>query len=618
MMSRPIRSLESMLLSVAATLVLSMLSFGGLLGPGSNARAQSAPIILENLSYPGPVYSLKIPRLEITGSSLSRDELLKLFDGSTTELLSSRLSRLSLTTASAPEVVLESSFGPSKGRTTYKDVRASNVVFGNIGELASSGALVESRSSIAKTGVTEEALINGKLGAAVITGLDLVAITTVFGETAIADNLPMMTLYKSYRVEGMSMGGILPDGKLSMSVGRIEGRDFKARPGRADFLRALQIMQANPDFADISDDDRIIVFRALIQFFDNFDYGVLSLRDLDVAMTIRPASTGDQPVSITDVKYSIGALDIDVPEKVFSFSNVNFDIPKDGIAFRIGTYSLTGFSLAPTLSTLRMMVDNGAVSDEDFQAADPRDFIPILGTFLIKDADIRNSKEPGQSGSVGEYSIAFSNQLKGIPTSIGFAMNHVALDLGDDLKDDKLKELREAGLKRIDFSMSFALKWQEDQKTIDFSSLHVDAADMGSVDFSGTIGNAQQELFTTSLSTAQILALALTAKNAMLDVKDTGGIELFSRIVAKDDKSSPAEVRKNFVEGVKISLKQTFGDAPAIDQVAAAIERFVLGGKRLTIKAKAKNDLGLGFMDFVAAQKPEEVLKKVDIEASAQ
>ena len=618
MMSRPFRSLGSMLLSAAAALILSMLSVGGLVGPGSNARAQNAPIILENLSYPGPVYSLKIPRLEITGSSLTRDELLKLFDGSTTELLSSRLSRLSLTTASAPEVILESSLGRSKGRTIYQDVRASNVVFGNIGELASSGALVESRSSIVKTGVTEEALINGKLGAAVITGLDLVAITTVFGETAVADNLPMMTLYKSYRVEGMSMGGILPGGKLSMSFGRIEGRDFKARPSRADFLKALQIMQANPDFADISDDDRIIVFRALIQFFDNFDYGVLSLRDLDVAMTIRPTSTGDQPVSITDVKYSIGGLDIDVPAKVFSFSNVNFDIPKDGVAFRIGTYSLTGFSLAPTLSTLRMMVDNGAVSDEDFQAADPRDFIPILGTFLIKDADIRNSKEPGQSGSVGEYRIAFSNQLKGIPTSIGFAMNHVALDLGDDLKDDKLKELREAGLKRIDFSMSFALKWQEDQKTIDFSSLHLDAVNMGSVDFSGTIGNAQQELFTTSLSTAQILALALTAKNAMLDVKDTGGIELFSRMVAKNSKSSPAEVRKNFVEGVKISLKQTFGDAPAIDQVAASIERFVLGGKRLTIKAKAKNDLGLGFMDFVAAQKPEEVLKKVDIEASAQ
>ena len=81
---------------------------------------------------------------------------------------------------------------------------------------------------------------------------------------------------------------------------------------------------------------------------------------------------------------------------------------------------------------------------------------------------------------------------------------------------------------------------------------------------------------------------------------------------------TPDEIRKGLVAELKTELRQTFGNTPAMDPVITAVEKFLSGEKTLIIKVKSKNDLGLGFMDFVAAQKPEEVLKKVDIEASAQ
>ena len=580
------------------------------------ALAQGAPLVIENLSIPGTFYSVRIPKLEITGSTLSKDDVLKLFDKASNEPLASRLAKLTFAQALAPEILIDTELGQASGRTIYKDVKVSNAVSGLIGELTSSGAALESKT-VGKDGQADTR-ISGSIGALSIAGLDLVGIVKVFSETAGADAGPMLTLYKSYRIDGMKLSGTLPDGMIDMSSGPLEGKDFRARPSRIGLAKVSAILQETPNFADMSDEDRKVVFEAMIDFFNNFDYGVITARDFDVSMAVKPASAaGTTPNTQTEIHYAIGALDVSVPEKRFSFSNIRFEAPKEGVSFSIGNYSLNGFSLSPTMAALKVMVDKDTLSDEDFQASDPRDFLPVLGVYLMQKMEIKTN-EPRQSFGIGEIRMAFADQIKGIPTNINLAINHFILGLDGDLKDQSLKDIRDAGLKTIDFSTSLALKWEDDRKTINISSLHADGAGLGSVDFSGTIGNAQQELFSASLSTAQILALALTAKNAAIEVRDTGGIDIFSSLAAKQGTSTPAEIRKGLVVELKSELKQTFGDAPAMDQVIAAVEKFLSGAKTLIIKVKSKNDLGLGFMDFVAAQKPEEVLKKVDIEASAQ
>ena len=499
----PIKALAAsiLLLLMSAPQQLPELSLQG------RALAQGAPLVIENLSIPGTLYSVRIPKLEITGSPLSKDEILKLFDTVSNEPLASRFAKLTFAQALAPEILIDTDLGQASGRTVYKDVKVSNAVSGLIGELTSSGASLESKT-IGKDGQADTR-ISGSIGALSIAGLDLVGIVKVFSETAGADAGPMLTLYKSYRIDGIKLSGTLPDAMIDMSSGPLEGKDFRARPSRIGLTKVSAILQETPNFADMSDEDRKVVFEAMIDFFNNFDYGVVTARDFDVSMAVKTASAGTTSNTQTEFHYAIGALDVSVPEKRFSFSNIRFEAPKEGVSFSIGNYSLNGFSFAPTMAALKIMVDKDTVSDEDFQASDPRDFLPVLGVYLMQNMQIKTS-EPLQSFGIGEIRMAFANQIKGIPTDISLAINHFILGLDGDLKDQSLR--RDAGLKTIDFSTSLALKWQDDRKTIDISSLHVDGAGLGSVDFSGTIGNAQQELFSTSLSTAQILALALTAK----------------------------------------------------------------------------------------------------------
>lgn len=600
------------LLSIAPRSISVDLAMGG-----RAALAQPAPITIENLKIPGSVYSFSIPRLTITGSSLSKEELQKLFDGSSADALSQRLSKLNFTEATAPEVIIDSQFGASSSHAVYKDVKLSNVAFGNIGDVTSSGASLDSISSMEVAGQRKQSNIVGTIGPIAVTGLDLVGLVKVFGESAEADNLPMFTLYKSYRVDSMMVSGTIPDGTLRLSSGRIEGRDFKARPGRTPFSQAFAILQAHPDLGDATDGDRLILFKSLVQFLQNFDYGSFSAHDFDVSMRLVLPNAGSAPDAPTAIHYTIGAIEFSSPERRLMLSNLDFDSPKDHITLHMGHYGLSGFSFAPSLETLGAMVDNETISEEDFKAADPRDFIPTLGAISVSDVKVTN-EEPSQSFTLGEMKLEFADQLRGIPTKIAYALSHVVVDLPADSKDAQLQELYAAGLKRIDFSTALALKWNEASKTIDLGAIHFDTAGMGSVDFAGTIGNVQQELFTTSLSTAQILALAMTAKDAMLTVKDEGGLGIVTRIAVAQEKKSPEQLKSEFLNEVRTGLKQVFGDAPEVKTVVDAVEKFLVGGKTLSIKAKAKNDLGLGFMDFVAAQKPAEVLKKLTIEADAR
>jgi hypothetical protein len=75
-------------------------------------------------------------------------------------------------------------------------------------------------------------------------------------------------------------------------------------------------------------------------------------------------------------------------------------------------------------------------------------------------------------------------------------------------------------------------------------------------------------------------------------------------------------VRAELAAGATLVVPMMLGDHPAAKTLGTVLGKFVAEPKNLKINAVAKG-AGIGATDFLAVSNPMEILKKVDITASA-
>src|SRR3954470_17411841 len=97
-------------------------------------------VTLENLTldYGGAV--VRVPKMEFSGASLPRADLLALFDKNATGPVSPRLAKLSAKRVLVPELVVEQQLGPQRQVTRYRNIVANDIVSGRAASIASEGA----------------------------------------------------------------------------------------------------------------------------------------------------------------------------------------------------------------------------------------------------------------------------------------------------------------------------------------------------------------------------------------------------------------------------------------------------------------------------------------------
>jgi len=620
MIARTVALGERALLTLFAFLLLSIAPPVGSAPPawrwGGIAEAASGPFTLNEVTIGGALYTLTFRKLTLEGSELSEAETRKLFAADAVGPLSERLQRLTFAKGRAEEAVETVRLGPSSSTTRYRDVTLTNVVFGHADTLAAAGGATESVSEVVRDGETRRTTNTGELGALKVTGLDLVALAKFVGDATVNGVEPFFPLYKTYHLDGYKMAVTTPEaGEVAVRIGPIDSRDVKVRPSSQGIGSAIALLSRSPDLDRLGTEDRIALIQSIVGTIASIDLGPSSARDIVLEGRV-PQKDGPDAGKLKPFRLAIAAVENDTAKRSLVVSGLGFEAPEDRVSFSIGRYAFEGFSAEPTLQMLGLMADNGTVSDEDFENVDPRDLMPGLGSITISDVKLA-TPEPQGTFSIGVIKLAFADQLRGVPTRLSFAIEHFVMALPADTKTPEIRTLRQAGLEKLDVSAGFAAQLDQQGKTINLGGIHLDEVGLGSIDLSGSIGNAQPELFTASRSTAQILALALTAKSLKLKAVDQGGVDILAKLASSEQKKSPDEVKTQFLATLADTLSETFGNQPQIERVNSAVRKFVAGAKTLSIVVKAKNELGLGFMDAVTAQSPAEVLKKVEIEASA-
>jgi hypothetical protein len=567
------------------------------------AFAQPGEAVLENVTFQiGPV-TYRVPRITFAGASLSRAELISLFEGPAA-LAGQRLARLSAREASAPEIRVEQDVAGVKQTTVYRDVVARDIVGGRVASLVSAGATLEMSGDKGQT-------VKGTAGQLSLAGLDLAYMAALYAEKAGPQPREARTVYAAFTLDNLVLAD--PNG-AEMRIARMAGKDFKARPTAESWSEAMRIIGEAQDLEKASPAERSRFAGAIIDLFDAFEIGSMEATGFEV----RDPSAKDQPVGrIARLAFTGGGAG-----QVADMRVEGFEIVSNNGTARIGLIAFTGFSFRDTLRGLR---DLSEQSLDKVDPADLRKLVPTIGTMRFADLDFDVPNEKSEAAKpdnirfgVKDIEVTADKPVNGIPTNLRLAIGRLTFRLPEKAAENGLKDLVAMGYRNLDLSFAAAANWNEAGSEVVVREVSLRGADMGSVVLRGVLANVGKDVFSSDSTVALVALVGASARNAHLTVENKG---LFERLIAqeaKKQKKSPEDLRREYGMAAAIAVPAMLGNSASAKAIGQAVAKFVAKPGRLIISARTKDPAGLGLADFAATSEPAALLEKLDVTATTE
>lgn len=563
------------------------------------------------------------PRIAVKGSPLGREAFLSLFGGGAGESAAARMGRLSADEISAPELVIEQTYGPQKQVTSYRDVRFTAVREGVIGRgEAASGAITVTG---AQTGPMSGAILRTGLE-----GLDLKHIARVVGERA-RPGVPETSkpLFARFEQDGYTLD-LGAAGRLS--VGKSSGRGMAAKVGPEPLGEILSRIVALSDKAEragggaaaqrtpeqSADDKRMGV--ALLSLFESVEIG--SGQVADVAMNVTaPPEPGEPPVAV-EMRIARMAYGEDAPAKS-GFAMEGLEFAGGGARGVMQSLSYHGFALGSVIGEIKALLTG---PEPDLDTLDWRKFIPKLGVVQMVglSVDAPQKGRPGQPAppplriGLGGLTLSVPEQLNGVPTSIALAIDNLVAPVTEGTGNPAARDMIAMGYRMVDVSAKLELAWNAAREEIAVQALSLAGAGMGRFEASGTLGNVTRDLFASDLALAQVAALGATVRNVQAKLVNQGLAEKLIENQARKARRQVEDVRREYAMIASLGLSAILGPSDAAKTLTAAISRFAAKPGSLTVEASARSASGLGLADVIALGSPIEIFDKIDIKANAE
>jgi len=558
--------------------------------------------------------SWTIPRLDVVGAAMGRDDVLAAFDASSTVPLAQRLAKLTASAMVMPEVIATQTQAGTATAMQYRDVRVSDLKAGVVAQLIAAGGTFESRS-----GSPGGDMLRGTFGPVAATRIDMVQMARLYTETA-KDGEPISPIYGSAAVESVVAKG--KDGAEVM-IARLQARDFGARPGSQTWseISAMLARNKEQDLSKMEPGERARFVNALTDLLGAFEIGQTEVLGMRI---VTPKTRSAEIARIAIEGAAMG--------RPASVRIEGFAVDGDEARVRIGAIVHSGWSMKPMLDGLRETYGT-ATPPQDGQNArnrtakrsgdvDPRKLIPQLGSFAMRDLEI-DIREKGNGGpsrmTLKAFEIETADQLAGVPTILKIAIDRLAMPIPADSQESGFKDLLSLGYRTIDLSGAIEARWSESSSDVTIGQVSLDGAGMGSAVVRGVIGNVPRAMFTADSAALQIMLLGVTVKQAALAIEDRGLAEKILAREAVSQGKSPEQLRSEIGSVAAIGIPALLGTSPGATSIANAVSRFIATPGRLAIGARSRSPGGLGLMDFVAISgNPAALLDKVEITATAE
>lgn len=425
------------------------------------------------------------------------------------------------------------------------------------------------------------------------------------GEAAVGHK-NLMLIYRNLAMTG---GPVVAPGLSNCAIGAIRAREFSARP----LTIAMAELQTLSDRAKVRQGFDPVVIGKLVLLYDWIFNGVVSApMEFDgFRCTVRAPK--QETVSIGLGKAMIGAFG---NGRYPSFGLNDLELTSsENVAVKIKSLLFKGMNFKHVMEAVVPIREQ--LTPEWF-AGNYRKLIPHFDGLKVEGVSfVVPDKEKSLetiSGALELFDLTLGGYRAGIPSDVAIDTRHLAFDLPKASQDAQIKQLLKAGLTRLDVGFRGFLKWDEASSTIRIADLSVEGEQMGAARITGTIGNAEADLFDEDPLTMQIAAMALTAKELSVKLDDRGLINIAVQQQAAGQGGDVKATRKKFGEMAAMLVAGTLGGTAEAKKVAQAIAGFVSTGKPLALTATASEPDGIDVMSLLLASRdPKQLLDKVKI-----
>ncbi|MFC1458892.1 hypothetical protein ACETIH_19760 [Microvirga arabica] len=577
----------------------------------SAAFAQSADSFsLDNVRFTWGDLTYEVKRIDFSGVTVSRSEVESLFS-SASEPLADRLMRISARQVTAPEIKVTQKLGQQTQTIFYRNISLNDVVQGQVAK-AVIGAM-----AIERTGAKGNVLFS--YGQTTLSDLNTPAFVRLYETKDASASAPMTRIYGAVTMENLDM--VDSGENMSVQIARVSARDVMARPTQDSWGSTLAFLTEMGGKNNLSTEEESRLRTAMVDIAGAFDIGFMEAADIRIKATPKKgAEAKDRKPSV------IGRIDR------FAYTGSTGSQPADtrleGLEIgdqegrvKVGTISLTGFSLTPSLNGLKALQGKPT---EDLDQEALRSLIPTLGTLRLSGIDVDVPNKAGDKTTervnftLKDFEVTADKPVNGLPTNIRIEQRNLVIALPATSTDDLVKQLAALGYKTLDSSFLVAATWNEAANEIALKEVSVQGQDMGALSLTGTIGNVTKDLFSPDEATAAAALIGAKAKAADIVVEDKGLLGRYLAQAAKEQKTTPEALRTIYASAAPFVVSSIMGNSEQAKTLGQAVGRFIGKPGKLTINAQPKNPSGFGVMDAMLASDPKEALAKLNISATVE
>jgi hypothetical protein len=549
-------------------------------------------------------YSVEIPTIEAVDANLDEDTLRDIFSGNLLENAEA-LAGLNATSITIPELTVSFTTGTgeqaTEGAFTLSDIVLSGVADGVAASITMAGSEFEGGSDG-----------SASMGAVSANEFDIGGVLALYGFLENTGETELTTIYKDFSFAGGTVTA--PEGECT--IGAMTAAEFKARPLRYSFGDVMAMSKAMEAEGDTPSPQTIgTALRIYADMFTAFESSPIQFDGFNCDLT------DDQGNPMT---MAIASMSMDGFRPGFypaiTMEGMDISVEGDG-QIGIGSLAFKQMDLTAPINAIEAAPE---VIDQAWLEANARSLIPAFAGISLGNlsVDVPDMDVPNERivASVGAFDLTLGEYLNGIPTDISTSATNIVVDLPQDTGDETLQQLQALGVTSIDAGFKIEAAWNAEADTIDIKEISVNGADLANVVLTGTLGNATEALFGLDNDAALVASMGVVLKNLNLDVTDAGLSDIILTSIAAEQGGDAASMRPIFAglaEGTVIGLMAGAAEA---QKVGGAINAFVSGkAKSLSIDMVAKEEPGLGLVDFMAAeQDPTVLIGKVTINATAK
>lgn len=518
-----------------------------------------------------------IKHIELSGTDLSKADLLALFDAHSKVPAAERLAKLSAAHIAIPEVVLDvkpTADAPSTGqdgagalgeKITYRDINLDAVVRGR----AQKAAITATSAVIQSTDSGEMQIA---LGPAQFSNLDLVQLAALL--SAPGTNLPDSTkaLCDSVAIEGVKI--TVPDTKADMGMGSVSMTNVKVHATPQTTKTANGIKEPT----------------GFAYAYDRFDVASLDFTDLRFS-----ASSGS---TAWQGRIGHGTLSRMIADKVSDAEFTDFSVTSDGSVVRVGRLGWHG---PPAQAT------------QPDTAADQQ---KIVGDNL--EIDLANMPSPASATParflLGHVELTSNGPADGLPSEVHATLDHLSFDLAG-VKEGDFAQIAALGYGKLDLSSQLKAHFDNSAHQFDLNALSFTGVDMGTVQLSGRFDQVTKGLFSGDQADLEAAVVRVLLRRLEIRIENAG---LFDRLVAAEAKRqgvSDSDVRKQLTDAAASAVPALLNHGRGSDAVVAALTKFIANPKTLRLSVTSAD--GISALEAFLIKDPAALMDRLQIEAVA-